>query len=222
MRGPDVLLPRPAPGSGRYHYALNGSPSGVEESFEVTGDDRHWSVTSVRTAPGGVELTVGVEAYGALDATCTVDFRTGDVERFAEYRLRDGALAVALDGSRPEAVTGEGRHTAVLSPLMRVFQGPAIAETMRGGGRRPVVIPALDPADRDALLAPVVELRTAVRLGVEAVGEAEDEVLWRHCRYVGGNYDDAADFWLDDRDRLVRYRFPQRPGQLWEVELAAD
>jgi hypothetical protein len=82
-----------------------------------------------------------------------------------------------------------------------------------------VVVPALDPADPDALLTPTVQTRRAGRRGVEAPDPSATHPGLRHCSYVGGNYTEDADFWLDERDRLVRYRFPQAPDELWEIEL---
>ena len=57
----------------------------------------------------------------------------------------------------------------------------------------------------------------------DRVDELRDRLPSVHTVLVtgdGGSYDDAADFWLDDHDRLARYRFPQAPGQVWEVTLA--
>ncbi|MGI9578393.1 MAG: hypothetical protein ACR2OH_09355 [Microthrixaceae bacterium] len=219
----EFALPKPASGSGRYDYLLNGEATGVEESFDVVGDDGGWQLTSVRTAPGGTELRADVSATGDRDATCTLSFRSEEIDRItAEYTLANGALSVAMNEAEPSVVTAEVLGAAVLSPLLRVFQGPTVAATIRVGGRRPVVIPRLDPTDAATLLTPTVDIRTAEPLGVDAVGTGDEEVPWRHCRYVGGNYDDSADFWLDDADRLVRYRFPQSPEQLWEVELTID
>ena len=134
--------------------------------------------------------------------------------------VRDGAIkkpsleALGLARRLAEA-TGGSAIATVLAP-----GAGAIAETIRAGGEERVIVPALDPTDVAGLLMPTVQVRTAERLGVE-VGERDSgQQPLRHCRYIGGNYDDAADFWLDDHDRLARYRFPQAPGQVWEVTLA--
>lgn len=216
----EFILPCPAPGSGSYRYTLNGEPTEVEEHFEVAATKGGWRLESTRTAPGSTRLHAEASGTGDRDSTCTLTFSSDEIaETIALYELAGGSLTVSMNGEAPRAIEADVYGAAVLSPLLRVFQGPTVAETIRAGGRRPVLIPRLDPGDPASLLTPLVEIRTAEPLGAEAVGEGEEETLWRHCRYVGGNYDDQADFWLDERDRLVRYRFPQAEDQLWEVEL---
>lgn len=211
-----VRLPRPATGSGTYRYRLNGNDTEVTETFEVSGDAT--SVFSERRAPGGTMLVANVEADDLVNARCHLTFRSDALEPvIAEYRLEAGRLTARQSSgvTTEEALDVHG----ILSPLLRVFQGPAIAAVIRTGGECPVVIPALDPSAPDELLSPTVQLRRAERLGTE-VGDDGATPL-RHCRYLGGNYDDTAEFWLDDHDRLVRYRFPQGPDQLWEVDLVS-
>jgi hypothetical protein len=216
----EFILPCPAPGSGSYRYTLNGKATEVEEHFEVTRTDRGWTLQSTRTAPGSTRLHAEAEGTDDRDSTCTLSFRSDTIEETnAVYELVGGQLAVSMNRQARRGIEADVVGVAVLSPLLRVFQGPTVAETIRAGGRRPVLIPRLDPGEPASLLTPLVEIRTAERLGVEAVGDGDDETLWRRCRYLGGNYDDRADFWLDERDRLVRYRFPQSEDQLWEVEL---
>lgn len=216
----EFILPKPANGAGSYTYRVNGEETGVEESFEIGGDENTWQLTSVRTAPGSTELRAEVTGHGDRNATCTLSFESAEIPTItAAYTLSDGVLSLAIDDAEPTAVASDALGSAVLSPLLRVFQGPTVAATIRAGGRRSILIPKLDPSDPETLLTPSIDLRTAERLGVEAVDSGDEEVPWRHCRYVGGNYDDNADFWLDDHDRLVRYRFPQTEDELWEVDL---
>jgi len=241
------VLPPPAPGAGSYRYLLNGEPTAVHEDFVVPADPSA-PLHGERRAPGGVVLRVEVTQGGPADAGCVLHFRSdalagrGIAEVVAEYRLEGGRLEVTRTvggnsspllvdtagegrtiGSDGREIAGEGGDAgpdAVLSPLLRVFQGPAIAACLASGGPRPVVVPDLDaPDDPTRLLAPTVQRRRAERRGVEMVATDGGAALWRHCRYVGGQYDDNADFWLDDRDRLVRYRFPQGPDRVWDVEL---
>jgi len=217
MTDPRLELPRPAPGAGTYRYLLNGEVTPVTEEFEVPTDPAE-AIRSVRRAPGGVELSVVAEPNGADDADVLVTFHSDSVsEVTARYVLADGRLTVHLHDSTGATSTKEMEAAdGVLSPLLRVFQGPTIAHAIRLGGQCVVALPDItDPEDPARLLQPVMEMRRADRLGVET---GTGTVL-RHCSYVGGNYDDDAGFWLDERDRLVRYRFPQGPEQLWEVEL---
>jgi hypothetical protein len=213
-----IRMPRPATGSGIYHYRLNGANPGVQETFAVT--EAGYQAWSVRLAPGGLVLRVEAEWAEETNLRCHLSLNSDAVDLVeADYTVGAGTLLVQRRDSQGETETtvdGGG----VLSPLLRVFQGPAIAETIRAGGEERVIVPALDPTDVAGLLMPTVQVRTAERLGVE-VGERDSgQQPLRHCRYIGGSYDDAADFWLDDHDRLARYRFPQAPGQVWEVTLA--
>ena len=181
----------------------------------TAGSSRHCGQRRARPS-----YAAEVTGKGDRDATCTLSFESAEIPATtAVYALVDGSLSLSMNDSDPSAVTADVLGSAVLSPLLRVFQGPTVAATVRAGGRRPILIPKLDPSVPETLLTPSVDLRTAERLGIEVVGSGDDEVPWRHCRYVGGDSDDDADFWLDDHDRLVRYRFPQTPDELWEVDL---
>lgn len=219
-----TLLPLPAPGAGTYRYLRNGEPTGVQESFDVPADPAA-PLHSERRAPGGVRLRVEVTQDGPADAGCVLHFRSdalvagGIAEVVAEYRLEGGHLVVTRTvGSHSSREVVESSEHAVLSPLLRVFQGPAIAACLATADSLDVIVPDLTaPDDPGHLLAPLVQRRRAERRGVELVETDGGPVLWRHCAYVGGNYDDTADFWLDDRDRLVRYRYPESPDSVWEV-----
>ena len=214
-----VRLPQPAEGSGTYTYLLNGEPSGITETFEVGSGGTQ--VRSERRTPEGVKLAAEVRISDEANAQVRLSVEGGDMPKVqVMYMLTVGQLRVRhmADGKFLDSEVDPGGD-AVLSPLLRVFQGPTIADLIRADGAGTVVVPALDPADPDSLLTPTFQARRTEMLGVEAADTASDHPGLRHCRYVGGNYDDAAEFWLDDQDRLVRYRFPQADDQLWEVTL---
>ncbi len=212
MGNPTVRLAVPAPGSGSYDYLLDGSPSGVTETFRVSSDGptAPWELESVRRAPGGVVLRVQGSGAGALEGTIEIRFESDESElREVGYVFERGMLSVVLDGQRDPVATD---REAVLSPLMRVFQGPAIGALLEVGGHGEVVVPALDPTDPVKLLLPTVEVRRAEATSTESDGT-------RRCNYIGGNYDAAASFWIDPVDRLVRYVFDQGDRR-WDVRLA--
>jgi len=217
-----VRLPLPATGTGTYTYLRNGEPSGVTEHFEVT--DGGGQVRTERLAPDGVRLAAEVRLSDNTNSQCRLSIEGGSLPAVqVMYMLARGQLRVRhmAEGHFVDSEVDPGGD-AIISPLLRVFQGPSIAATIRAGGEARVVVPALDPDDPDALLSPTLQTRRAERRGVEAPDPGADHPGLRHCHYVGGNYTEDADFWLDDRDRLVRYRFPQGPDQLWEIELTED
>ena len=217
-----VRLPLPAEGSGTYTYLHNGEPSGVTESFEVTDGGRQ--VRSERRAPDGVRLAAEARLSDDTNGQCRLSIEGGALPAVQVlYMLTAGRLRVRhmADGRFVDAEFDPGGD-AVISPLLRVFQGQSIAATIAAGGEARVVVPALDPADPDSLLTATVQTRRAGRRGVEAPDPSAEHPGLRHCSYVGGNYTEDADFWLDERDRLVRYRFPQSSDELWEIELTED
>lgn len=216
-----VRLPLPADGSGTYTYLRNGEPSGITETFEVSGDGTQ--VRSKRTSPDGATISAEVRISDETNGQVRLSIEGGELPTVqAMYMLTIGQLRVRhmADGNYEDSEVDPGGD-AVLSPLLRVFQGPAIAATILSG-EATVVVPALDPGDPESLLTPSIQTRRAERLGVEAPDPSSEHPGLRHCRYVGGNYDDDAEFWLDDRDRLVRYHFPESDGTLWEVGLTED
>ena len=237
-----MTLPIPTAGNGEYLYRCNGEPTAVHETFEVShgspggrlGHDDGTRrpavyVQSERTAPGGVQLRVSVELGDTRNARCELSYRDDSgANRRCFYTIVDGSLEVTSEPAPGVAATSEpvrcgplpsdapgppSPPASVLSPLLRVFQGPAIAALIGAGGHGTVIVPALDPDVVDTLLSPTVQTRNAAEL--------EPGPL-RRCSYEGGNYDDAAEFWLDESDRLVRYLFPQSPTQLWEVTLTGS
>jgi hypothetical protein len=215
-----VRLPGPAPGRGVYRYSRDGADAGVQEFFVAVEGPHGIEVRSERRAAGGVELAVDVDHADGL-TTCAVSFRSDAMAPVTTtFHLRDGIVEVhrtvaaedAYGGPEPLAIAGDG----VLSPVLRVFQGPAIAACLAAGGPLDVVLVDIaDPDDETSLLAPVVQARRAERRGVEHVGGQP----LRRCAYLGGNYDESADFWLDERDRLVRYRWVDPGGATWDVLL---
>lgn len=233
-----VQLPQPASGSGRYRYLLNGEPTEVEETFSVPAD-RKQPTTSRRTAPGGVVLSASATWSEAMSASISLSFISDSSPPVqVEYELTDGHLRARGTESRPldlgslrATPTVGSSFDAILSPLLRVFQGPTIAEVLHSGGASLVIVPALDPTNSETLLEPRLQYRTANVTGSEPITEQSSssrkvgadastfaDGQLRKCSYVGGNYDDSAEFWLDIRDRLVRYVFPQA-GDIWEVRL---
>ena len=132
-----IFLPPPVVGSGEYHYRLNGEPTGIRETFEVAGDEGG-TTWSERRATGGVVLLVEIDQTDAHHARCRLRFRSDQVDPVVvDYALVDGRLTTHRESERPRPANRTALQVdgdAVLSPLLRVFQGPAISATVRSGG----------------------------------------------------------------------------------------
>ena len=186
------------PLSGRYLYELNGERVAIDERFEIA----HGRISSTRVTPSGVRLKV--EGCAALlDFMVTMTFPDRTIDAYYEIdadevRCTRGAAIESAD--RPIDL--------VVSPILRVFQGPAIRATASTGSASVLVPWIYDPSDRERLLGINIEPRRAF---VEGDGS---------YRYIGGNYDDTAQFWLDDGGVLLdRYVWHQSDTQRWDIRL---
>lgn len=104
--------------------------------------------------------------------------------------------------------------TAIFFPLMRCYTGKMIRHIVAQGGMATVIVPDIrDPYNRDTVLLPLFEERTAQKLSEETILIGDQTYQTEVFSYIGGAYDDAARFWLVG-DMLVRYVF-----QDWDVEL---
>ena len=216
----------PALGTGRYRYELNGEDSPVDEHFEVSPIDTGRQVTSIREASDGHRLTVVAEFDRTGLMRAAISFETdGQPTVRARYSADGDHLSVSRSVDDEPAGEWEQSRTGgfVLSPLLRVFQGPAVAACVEHGDVVPVVVPDLtDPTDLDSLLSPLWHERQSSELGRDVMLVGDETVVVRRCSYEGGGDDDAAEFWITDDARLVRYRFRQDPDTLWEVRLADE
>ena len=68
-----------------------------------------------------------------------------------------------------------------------------------------------DPSDTDRLLLPDPSHRR--------VRQLEDDPEGRCWQFLGGQYDEAARFWLDDEGFLSRYQWHQDEQHSWDVRL---
>ena len=224
---------QPVTVEGSYTYARNGEPVAVEERWErVTTSARETIVRSTRRTANGTTINVEAACVDGLVSSATIEWvSTGPVlRRTVRYDLANDTFRWSLghddadrddrddcDGAvenvEPEIALPPG---ALLSPLLRVFQGPVIAAVARIG-MGAVVVPFLhDPSDRARLLSPTIEERTA-RLVEAGVGGVDSSRAIDMYTYESSVYDGNACFWLDrETKHLVRYRFRQGADQ-WEV-----
>ncbi|MEM1113609.1 MAG: hypothetical protein AAGI11_16970 [Pseudomonadota bacterium] len=202
---------------GAYRYLLNGEPTRIKESFirEVKPDGT-WHIESERHAPG-VHLAVSARGSGRRVRDFAVSWKSPAAGSVAvDYRPGEAGLQVRRwRGQQVEKVPFDAPANVRLSPLMRVFAGPLIADIIAAGGTAQVLVPDVrKPEDGQALLRPLLSERRA-RLLDEADGLREVE-------YLGDQYGPGTRFWLAADDKLVRYSWQQATDQVWEVELLRD
>ena len=199
---------------GEYRYLLNGEPTEVSESWvRQQQDDGSWRIESERKAPG-LHLAVSARGSGQRVRDFAVTWEASQFGNMAaDYRPRDEGLVVTIwQGNRALKLPAIEAGRLLLSPLMRIFAGPLIAEILDAGGQARVVVPDIrDPGDSGALLRPLVSERSA-----HLVGEQNG---LREVEYLGDQYGPGTRFWLRDDDLLQRYSWQQDESQLWEVSL---
>ncbi len=199
---------------GEYRYFLNGRSTAVRESWSrVVGNAGDWTVESERRAPG-VHLAVRARGEGRRVRDFAVTWESTAIGSLAaDYRPAEHGLSVRRwRGSTVESLRPACPPEALLSPLMRVFAGPLIAEILASGGTAIVVVPDIrNPADPLGLLRPLVSERSA-RL-------VADDGQFREVDYQGDLYGPGTRFWLGPDDLLQRYCWRQSEQQEWDVRL---
>ena len=200
-------------GSGKYVYKRNGEAVAMEEVYEVA----HREVTSRRTTPTGVTIEV---LATAVDIAVT--FTSAEVRISVVQEITDCIVSTrTVNGNTEASWVGPADALLVASPLLRIFQGPAIkavaARGDHGPGEEPAEIPVLlpwlsNPTDHARLLTADVQYR---RAWSDPLTESYQGAA--SYQYLGGNYEDSARFWIDHNDVLQRYVWPQDPSTTWDV-----
>ena len=106
-------------------------------------------------------------------------------------------------------------------PLLRIFTGKAIRENyvLGRGDWVPVLVPNIqDPNDNVQLLALELSLRSVTYLGRDILVINNEEHTADVFNFTGGNYDQTAQFWVDENDILLKYQW-QQGDTFWEVKL---
>jgi len=195
---------------GSYIYFRNGALTDVRETWAVFSwpEGKH-CIRAARRAPS-FGSSIQVEAWVSADAVTrfTVAWENTLPEAVrqanATYTLTPAEITVErVINSRPQPTLQlPTPPNLVISPLLRCFQGQAIAQAAQlgRGAPVPVLVPWIhDPRNAELLLTPQLDRRSAKKL-------SREEQLDCYT-YVGGNYDEAARFWLNDAGEMVRYEF---------------
>ncbi len=216
---------------GLYHYWRNGSLSDVRETWVSTpwpaGRRR---VHSVRTAPSfGSTLAVTAVMHGDHLEWFEVQWHNtspGAVpQASAHYTMHDHSVQVqrVVNGiTQPTLEIARPPHV-VVSPLLRVFHGPAIRQlAAQGAGQLwPVLVPYIeDPRQAERLLTPVIDQRGAQDLGEDTALVDDQPVAVRRYAYLSGRYTDKAVFYLTPAGVLARYTFAESADLTWDVRLS--
>jgi hypothetical protein len=223
--------------SGVYVYFLNEQPAGVTEPWSIHRlPDGSYCTRGERDARAAFGTTILVEAFSQTPLA-TDDLQRFTVAQFnanhaatgevrAEYLFSGKTVTVtrSVNGQAMKTETLDLPENTVVSPLMRVFLGPVIRQVLaRGNGQAvPVLVPSLEQMpDPDTLLRPLFDARQAAFPGTEDIELDGRRLPARRFQYLSNHYDAQSQFWLDDEDVLLRYRFVQSAEQVWDTRLTA-
>ena len=215
--------------NGTYRYWTNGILSDITETFRIISTPKADTVIeSERIAPT-FNSRIGAKAF----------YTNGNITHF-EIEWENGNESAVQFANAHYQFTADnilitrdidGKHfletlpmpeVCIVLPLLRVFTGRAIRETFELGKgiRVPVLVPNIkDPNDNVQLLALELDMRFATVITQDTVSIGNKKHQAQTYRFTGGSYDEAAKFWVDENDILLKYEWQQNPDLFWEVKL---
>jgi hypothetical protein len=106
-------------------------------------------------------------------------------------------------------------------PLMRVFYGRVLEQTVAKGGMATVLVPWIqDPNQQDKFFTPHFSERTArvlINQDIQIIDGTEQ--LTTQYEYIGDQYQAGSQFWVNEKHLLARYRWQQSEDQAWDTVL---
>ena len=217
--------------AGAYLYSRDGQPEVMRESWALYRlPDGATVVRAERVAALGTRLLVEVRSV----PSSILGVRSFEVHSFSETNPAVGDVRARYTFSKtgarverevsgvplpPQVVPIE--RPVVVFPLLRFFEGPAIATIAARGRGQPLLVlfPDLSqPDDSDRLLAPVVEDRHARLLEEGAIEIGDRPYAARRFEY-GTESNPETGYWLSESNRLLRYVFAGADGAAWEATL---
>lgn len=203
---------------GRYDYWQNGQPVPIHETWQIerTANGARILSERVATAYGSrIHVSADSDEKGRIIA-CDVVWEHPQTPRIqAQYQLGEDLKTHRQFATQYENGVVALPETAYLMPLLRVFMGRVIHHIVADGGSALVIVPnIIDPTDTHTLLTPLFDRRRAYRIGA---GEAQigDRSFAADCyRYISAQYDESAQFWVNDDGILLRYTW-----DAWDVRL---
>ncbi len=210
---------------GTYRYFVNGATVDVVEPWTITRRTDGTIVTRSQRLARAYGTTISVETTaegeGAPISAFQVDWAsTGAVPAAtARYTLADGKLwaSCQINQEPPAEIEISVDASAILAPLMRVHMGPTLRHVAALGSATVIVPDIRNHADALQLLRPLLETRSARLLSHESIHLHGVEVAATRYRYLAGQYDDSAVFWVNDRGHMCRYVWRD-----WRVDLDID
>lgn len=198
--------------SGEYGYWCDGVRQDVREPWRLQATAAGLHLWGQRWVNGQAALEVDADYEGLHCRALRLRAQDREGLRSVQYQHRDDTLHWQLEGDlhSQKLIVPAG---CALFPLLRVAAGPL--QQLLLAAQRSVAVPNIraTAASTERLQA-LLSKRHAVLQAQDAQGE-------QHCRYYGGEYGEAgADYWLDARGLLQRYRWASAQGT-WEARLEA-
>jgi len=213
---------------GTYHYWMNGTLSGITETFRInTNDQADTVIESERNAPiFNSRITAKAFYKNGRISHFEIEWENGNegAVQFANahYQFTSDTILVTRDIDGGHFLeTLPMPEVSVVFPLLRVYTGRTIRETFELGKgiRVPVLVPNIkDPNDKVQLLALELDMRFATVITQDTVSVGDKEHQAQTYRFTGGSYDETAKFWIDENDILLKYEW-QQDDIFWEVKL---
>ncbi len=216
--------------AGAYLYSRDAKPGAALERWAIYRLPDGGTVVRAERQTLGARLLVEVRSVASsilgvrsFEVHCFGDTNqvAGDVRARYTFSKTGARVERELSGVPlpPQVVPIE--RPVVVFPLLRVFEGPAIATIAARGRGQPLRVLSADvsqPDDSERLLAPVVEDRHARLLEDAAIEIGDRPYAARRFEY-GTETASGSGYWLSESNRLLRYTFVGPDGAAWEATL---
>lgn len=211
---------------GMYVYYRNGERIGVIEPWQRHQKADGSIVTRAErdaTVFGNKMLCYTEEVNGKFTVIELRFESTSDTNQFvyAEYLL-DGSKAVFNHKTSTSNVSQRiDINGAICLPLMRVFYGKVLEETISRGGQATVLVPWIkDPTNLEKFFTPHFSDRTAsVLIDKDTLTIDNAEQNATVYEYIGDQYQAGSKFWVNENQLLCRYCWQQDENLAWDTLL---
>ena len=212
---------------GVYHYYLGDEDSHINESWRIVEQENGERITwCERDAPTfQTKLITKTHTTNGLITKIEIDWHNKQpnvVHRaHATYQIHDQLLRVerSCDGAQ-SVEEAELSPDVLIFPLMRIHTGDILAALAQYPHGTKILVPNIrEPNNPDVLLQAYFEHRQAKELRQETIEIAGTKYATRLYQYLGAEYTEDAQFWVDTHNVLVRYRWTQANDMDWQVDL---
>lgn len=206
---------------GRYDYWRDGQPTDIYETWHIESlaSGMHLITTGriAKTYGSQIQVIAHRNEIGHIIA-CHIAWEHAQTPRIsADYELSDVLRVRRQFGTQRENGMVYLEETAYLAPLLRIFMGITIQNIVANGGSALIIVPnIINSTDTHQLLTPTFERRQARFISSDRVAVGETTIAANCYRYLGAQYDESAQFWVDDAGILIRYTWNE-----WDIRLTA-